>query len=1087
MTGEVKWTSTDDAPIDEEARRRFEADWRGGTPHPIETYLPGSEQPLFLATLVELVLIEMEFRWKAKAASGGEIKIPSPDQVHTQPLPIESYVARFPVLGQPAILRQLVQQELRMRIMQRENPDRGDYRRRFPGAEWSDTGLTMADQAIEPAPSAPQIPGYEILWELGRGGMGVVYKARQVALDRAVAIKWILAGTGATQQDVTRFRQEAEAVASLQHANIVQVYDVGQVQGRPYIVLEFVDGGTLARKLGDKPLPPRQAAQYVQTLARAVQAVHQRGILHRDLKPGNVLMAADGTPKITDFGLAKRFESQAAGDGGHGASALTQTGAIMGTPCYMSPEQAAGRSREIGPATDIYALGAILYEMLTGRPPFNGASPTDTIMQVQLQEPVAPRRLQPKVPRDLETIALKCLEKTPARRFATAGDLADDLGRFLDGRVIAARPVSGSERLWRWCRRKPAQAALVAAIFLLMAGTVAGLFVWQGAEYDREQQRLEFKLQKSEDERRHLASQRDAVETFRKLAKTELQNNPVLGPRNCQRAKNFFARAAEVVREPGLDDLRDVVSGELDRAGRLLAFYELSDRAERLAFLENDLAALRHAEKALSRLGVYDNRPAWWLKLPDADLTAEQKRRLQKDVNHHLIVVAGLWGRDGLSATNTEQKQAFRKALEALAMIEDYHQAEKLPVPLTAQVLNVACNLGAGNWFAIKNLQGKEPTSASDCYFVGMACFFVGFSPDSDTAQFLKAVTKLTKLDLGDYKATAMRLLRRAAADEPHHFWSQYWLAWSLEAEGDLRGAEVALTHCIALRPEYGLSYAKRALMLSRQCHNIKNGPTPKAGGDRDSADLEKRAMSDAVRAEQCDPHDWFAHQVRCEAYAWLTRWDEWLNSLGQMLLLLPTEDTPANVRHAEQTIVWRQAEAALNQLSATLPDKAEIWSFKALAAFALNKDQAALEAAAKALESADAMPKLAAPEALAHAVQGAIALGRQETMKALTEFEAALSLKPDTYLAALGRARLREIQEEWSAALGGYEAIEKFAVVDWQRVAAQLGQARALKKLGRASDARQALARAGELDGRAAAAQEAVLFSPPPGQDAAK
>jgi eukaryotic-like serine/threonine-protein kinase len=331
--------------------------------------------------------------------------------------------------------------------------------------------------AARPGPAAPppQLAGYEVLGELGRGGMGVVYKARQVGLKRLVALKMILTGEHAGVQERARFRAEAEAVARLGHPNVVQVYEVGEHQGHPYLALEFVEGGGLDRKLAGSPQPAQEAAALVATLARAVAHAHAQGIVHRDLKPANVLLTADGTPKITDFGLAKRLDDGAL---------KTQSGAVLGTPSYMAPEQAAGRTREVGPAADVWALGAVLYECLTGRPPFRGGTALDTLQLVVGAEPVPPRQFNPAVPRDLETVCLKCLRKDPRQRYASADDLAADLGRFLAGRPVLARPVGPLERAWRWAGRHPAVAGLLAALFgSLTAGTVvATLFALDARE-----------------------------------------------------------------------------------------------------------------------------------------------------------------------------------------------------------------------------------------------------------------------------------------------------------------------------------------------------------------------------------------------------------------------------------------------------------------------------------------------------------------------------------------------------------------------------------------------------------------------------
>jgi WD40 repeat protein len=319
-----------------------------------------------------------------------------------------------------------------------------------------------------PATGAGHSPdGYEILSELGRGGMGVVYQARQSKLRRIVALKMILSGGHAGAADLDRFRIEAEAIARLQHPHIVQIHEIGEHGGLPFFSLEFCGGGSLERKLAGTPLPPRAAAALVEQLAGAMQVAHDKGVIHRDLKPANVLLAEDGAPKITDFGLAKKLDE----------AGKTQDGSLMGTPSYMAPEQAGGKSKDLGPACDIYALGAVLYECLTGRPPFRAATPLDTVLQVVSDEPVSPTRLNARVPRDLETICLKCLQKEPGKRYARAQDLAEDLRRFQAGEPIRARPVGRLERAAKWVRRNPLVTALAALVVLSVLGGAGAAFV----------------------------------------------------------------------------------------------------------------------------------------------------------------------------------------------------------------------------------------------------------------------------------------------------------------------------------------------------------------------------------------------------------------------------------------------------------------------------------------------------------------------------------------------------------------------------------------------------------------------------------
>lgn len=362
----------------------------------------------------------------------------------------------------------------------------------------------------------PEIFGYEILGEIGRGGMGVVYKARQEALNRTVALKMILAGAHAGPSERDRFRREAEAAAALQHPHIVQIFEIGEASGHPYLALELVDGGSLAQHLSGSPWSAGDAAGLIEVLARAIHFAHERGIVHRDLKPGNVLLSTErrkdagrrntrsALPKITDFGLAKRIDEEKDGAG-------TRTGAVLGTPSYIAPEQASGKGRDVGPTADVYALGAILYELLTGRPPFKGETPLDTVLQVLHDDPAAPRQLQSKVPRDLETICLKCLNKSPVRRYPSALALAEDLRRFQDGEPILARPLGPTGRLVKWAKRHPA----LAVAGLVTNTAILALIVVLALAYSRVQDAVKDKdaetaaAKVARDDARRLAEEND--------------------------------------------------------------------------------------------------------------------------------------------------------------------------------------------------------------------------------------------------------------------------------------------------------------------------------------------------------------------------------------------------------------------------------------------------------------------------------------------------------------------------------------------------------------------------------------------------
>jgi tetratricopeptide (TPR) repeat protein/tRNA A-37 threonylcarbamoyl transferase component Bud32 len=415
------------------------------------------------------------------------------DWIAGKRIPADQTLRQHPeLMDEPACAAELIYHEFLLRHELGESPDWQEYERRFPKYAVALQMLRRADEFLEQASPSPEpsllhleFDDYELLGEIGRGGMGVVFKARQKSLDRILALKMIRMGEDAGEAERKRFHGEARAVARLHHPNIVQIYEVGEANGRLFLTLEYVDGKSLASWLNGTPWPARRAAALVDTIARAIEYAHTKQIIHRDLKPANILLASDGaangewseqhlpcTPKITDFGLAKRLD----------ATAHSQSEALLGTPSYMSPEQAQVKPG-IDARTDIYGLGAVLYELLTGRPPFRADSTLQTLRQVVDAEPIRPRLLNPSVPRDLETVCMKCLEKEPSRRYATARALADDLLRFQNGQPVLARPIGRLARGGRWCRRNPIPAALVALLALVLFGGLSGiLYQWQKAD-----------------------------------------------------------------------------------------------------------------------------------------------------------------------------------------------------------------------------------------------------------------------------------------------------------------------------------------------------------------------------------------------------------------------------------------------------------------------------------------------------------------------------------------------------------------------------------------------------------------------------
>lgn len=537
-------------------------------------------------------------------------------------------------------------------------------------------------------PLLPEAPlDFELLHELGRGAMAVVYKARQISLNRVIALKMLATARGASVDLLGRLRQEAQAVAQLHHPNVVQIFEVGYVHEQPYLVLEYVSGGTLQRWLDGRPIASTRAARLIETLARAAHYAHRRGIVHRDLKPANILLAPldaadtrdgvelpdesalafastsgaeidDFCPKISDFGLAKATQSE---------SDLTVTGQVLGTPSYMSPEQAAGKGELISSLSDIYSLGALLYQLLTGRPPFIGSSMLDVLDQVRGQDPVPPRRIQPTVSKDLETICLRCLEKSPERRYESAEHLADDLRRYLDHVPIHARPTRPWERAWKWMYRRPLVASLMAACALLLAAGVAGVTL--------QTLRVHQLAQQAQDERDHARRlHREAVAQMQLAiaAREDAETNAQLAARRAEESRRNFQRAFAAV-----DGIRQLGSQNFRRPDRTdvgrelldftLQYYEgfVQDQFENPEVQEAAQQAFLNAGDIASALG--DRKQAAISFQRAIDLGMQRAAESPQDANI-VGVLANSWRRLGNARRRlyqyTEAENAYQSAID---------------------------------------------------------------------------------------------------------------------------------------------------------------------------------------------------------------------------------------------------------------------------------------------------------------------------------------------------------------------------------------------------------------------------------------
>jgi tetratricopeptide (TPR) repeat protein len=762
-----------------------------------------------------------------------------------------------------------------------------------------------------PSPAADgagrvQVPGYEVLGLLGRGGMGVVYLARQVALNRLVALKMIRAGDEANPADLARFRSEAAAVARLQHPNIVQIHEVGERDGLPYFSLEYVEGGTLARKLQATPQPARDAARLMETLARAMHVAHQRGIVHRDLKPANVLLTSDGTPKISDFGLAKRLDD---------AAGPTVSGAIMGTPSYMAPEQAGGSSRRIGPAADVYALGAILYEMLTGRPPFKGATVYDTVLQVLREEPVAPRRLQSTVPRDLDTICVKCLQKLPARRYPDAAALADDLRRFLAGEPIRARPVSSWERAVKWARRRPAQAAAAGALVLALLGGVAG-GIFYGL-YQR--QRALYEGQQAVALKRRLEQQQTVGAEWKEGLEEEQAGRLEAAKEHFIRALATLDPAADPDDRRRLEQDRDRVVRQLEVLAGRQDWQERRQRfdARRAEVLSHDLS-LTARDRDANRAAVRRAAPAalgeFGLKVDD--VPADAARRLEAyrrsaDPPRQVDEVAGecyevllVWAEAEAppeGARVPADDPGLRRALALLDLAAALGEAHHLPAPRAfhqrrARYLTLLGDEG-GARAEREQAQRRQPDTALDLFFTALDHYRQGNLPQA--AEACGAV------------------LRK----EPDHFWAQYLEGLCALKTGNWRDAATRMSACLVRRPD--LSWAR--LLLAT------------AEGQLGEFDFAEADFAEALRGADDPLLRSVALTNRGAMWVQRRRWPEAVADLRAAIEVQP--DAPEAYLDLAQAYRgggdWDAAVAALDQALARRPDDARLYHTRAEARLA--------------------------------------------------------------------------------------------------------------------------------------------------------
>ncbi|MBL8793889.1 MAG: tetratricopeptide repeat protein [Planctomycetia bacterium] len=1005
---------------------------------------------------------------------------------------VEDYLADHPSIRSDECVLDLIGHEVQLRDRQGEAPSLEEYRQRFPRlaeqlerqfaaprlAKPGTSTATAADSkpTVSGDPQLPQVPGYEVLAVIGQGGMGVVYRARQTGLKRLVALKMIRGGAAlARPQDQARFRAEAELLARLEHPNIVRVYEVGEHAGNPYFTMELVEGGNLAQRLAGAPLPTPEAVRLTEVLARAVEAAHARGVVHRDLKPANVLVGqrptADDTPdpdafgadrvKITDFGLAKQLDVEVL---------ETRSSEIIGTPSYMAPEQASSKTGDIGPATDVYALGALFYEMLTGRPPFRAASLWDTLEQVRGQDPAPPRQLDAKLPADLEVICLKCLRKEPAKRYARAADLAEDLRRFRAGEPILARRASRGEQAWKWLRRHPslALASLTALLVLLVLSL---------GHYLHLRQSLTAALDGQE---RHTAIAEVQAQLYRVERATENEDWPrarellmTVPPRLSPVRKKFPGDAALDGFQARVERLGSQIETHLSDRARWQQLRQLRAAASLAAAgftgldVETNLRATRQqVADALALYGCSLHQP----RPPDLAGTSCTPAAQAAIIESCFEMVIDLV--DVLTDAARQQEGAARREriAQALQLLDAAAAWPAAGVVLHGRRARCLETLGDQAGAARERGQARpaEPLRACERFLHGIALYREGKldeaaehfqqalkqEPDHLGAQYALAVCCLKHRNAQGRASRlplAIHRLTRCIELQPQHTWPYLLRGYAASELDDFDAAEADFAHVERTTTETADPVARYGVHVNRGLMRVRQGKLP-------------AAVADLTQAIRLKPEEYAGHANLAQAYQELGRWEQAREHLDRALALSPPplravlyrtrarlhehQDRPEAalrdydeaIRHeprglasaevagdlvAKANLLVRQQDyaEAIRVLDAAQlqPESATVRRLRAETLLQLDRMPEALQALDRALEPDPARRKTATAlylaRARARAAQGQFA-------EAVADYTSVLELQPDQADALANRGWAYTVLDAPTLALRDFERL---------------------------------------------------------------
>ena len=996
-----------DHPVDETARRGFETAWGAGERPDLASFVPAREAPTYLGTLEELVHIDLEMVWRRRTPEA-------------PPTPVEAYVERFPVLGDESLLVRLLAQECYVRAQHGDVPTLTDYRRRFPTVVRPDSEPEAALRAaLAPAADTPtaRVGRYRLLNEHARGGFGHVWRVEDPPLRRVVALKRLDERLASDPDIRARFVAEAQVTAHLDHPNIVPVHELGNDERGPYYTMKLVRGQTLDEVIRASAGTAVDRLRLVGTfvsVARTVAYAHAQGVLHRDLKPQNVIVGDFGETFLLDWGLAKIREAPESPTAGPAMALLapldvdqpaiqpaiqTRAGSVVGTPAYMSPEQAAGRLEAIDERSDVFSLGAILYEVLTGERAFLGADVNAVIAEVRAARVRPPRSVDPNLERPLEAICLRALALERKDRYPSARALLEDLERFQAGEPVSAYRESRLERLGRWARaHRNAVIAGGLTVVLLAIATVVGVFWSQ-----------ELTRQRETEQARHLAG----IEQL--MAGEEASAKAALDQGDFERAAAHLQQGVALSEdEPALAVRGQDLHERQERATRLADFRRLADEAWfRSGHDPFGAAAKERARAAAAALAVSPG------EVPPTDgLGSAQVTRLNADLQRLLVLLAALEATPALLDPFGEKGAAACK--ESVAAIDQADALGSLQVTTLLRAFCGAQQNPDAPWPDLSDIPSLQP---ADAYFLGFAHFWLAAFPDNGVMRLVKLLgIELPGFDLETPMVTAQRYLRAAAAAEPERYWPHYMVGWAHSVAGEHAEAELAYTTCIALRPAYQHGYLARATAVLAQA--VQRRPSDAA--------LAKRGMADIEHARQHAPHDPFVHLGEGYAQLMLHREVPGMQALLRGIALsdavydamLGLGEPPGDLE-----VSW----SAWLKTARAWADRPDGSLEGALAVAALSLVRETPETAAEVLESSRLRGSMHPAALLLRAIIGL--RGKNVGPTVVGDLEAAAKVEPWSFLAHAALALAHDRAGDSTAAVAAREALPKLARTEGQRL----------------------------------------------------